>query len=98
MLVLLALWVATPKVYIHILLKHNHTSSPPNEETKVKSESNDDCDFEKYDKPAYFNIFKFISSFIPNKQPHSGKISGTRSFLSIVSVAISPLRGPPVSE
>lgn len=98
LLVLIALWVATPKVYIHILLKHDHSLVKADAETKVNSESNEDCDFEKYDKPAYFNIFKFICSFIPSRQPHSGKISTGVSYLSDVSTAISLLRAPPAGE
>lgn len=74
-LVLLSLWVATPKVYVHILLRYDHTISNDEAGTNVKSESNDACDFEKYDKPAYFNIFKFISGFIPSRQQHSSKVS-----------------------
>jgi len=98
-LVLLALWVATPKVYIHELLNHNHTEMDVSTETKVKSQSStDDCDFEKYNKPSYFNLFKFICSFIPSKAKNSSKIAEKALRLSSLSYAISLLRGPPAGN
>ena len=97
-LVLMALWVATPKVYIHELFNHDHSEISIGTETKVKSESTDDCDFEKYNKPVYFSIFKFISSFLPLKPQNTNKSSAKAISLSIISQAVSLLRGPPVSE
>jgi hypothetical protein len=97
-LVLMALWVATPKVYIHELLHHDHSGISIDTETKVKSESTDDCDFEKYDKPAYFSIFKFISGFLPIKPQHTNRSSEKAIGLSAISYAVSLLRGPPVGE
>ena len=97
-LVLMALWVATPKVYIHDLLHHDHSGINIDAETKVKSSSTDDCDFEKYDKPVYFSIFKFIGSFLPLKSQAAHKTSEKAISISAISHAISLLRGPPVSE
>jgi hypothetical protein len=98
-LVLMALWVATPKVYIHDLLNHNHAEINLSKETQVNTAAADeDCDFEEYNKPAYFNVFKFIFSFIPNKSKDSEKISENSSALSNISYAISFLRGPPVTN
>ena len=98
-LVLMALWVATPKVYIHALLHHDHSVISIDKETKVKSHSSaDDCDIEKYNKPAYFNVFKFIYSFIPSKTKSTGKIAEKALNLSNISYAISLLRGPPVGQ
>jgi hypothetical protein len=86
-------------VYIHQLLHKTHTDAAISNETKVKSQSaEDDCDFEKYNKPAYFNLFKFICSFIPSKAKNSSKIAEKALRLSNISYAISLLRGPPVSE
>lgn len=98
LLVVLALWVATPKVYIHDLLHHNHSNVLIGNEAKVKSQSTDDCDFEKYDKPVYFNIFKFISNFIPLKPSNSKETRLSDIKISSISFAISFLRGPPASE
>lgn len=98
-LVLMALWVATPKVYIHDLLHHDHSPVELGAETKVRSQSStDDCDYEKYNKPSYFNVFKFIVSFIPSKAKSSGKIAEKAIYFSKLSYAISLLRGPPVND
>jgi len=97
-LVLMALWVATPKVYIHALFNHNHEDISISTETKVKSQSDEDCDFEKYNKPVYFSLFKFISSFLPLK-PQSGNKSSEKAIsISMITHAVSLLRGPPVGE
>ena len=95
-LVLIALWVATPKVYIHALLNHDHSAVALDNETKVKAPSSaDDCDVEKYNKPAYFNLFKFICSFIPSKTKTQNKIVEKALQLYNISYAVSLLRGPP---
>ncbi len=69
-LFLSVLWVATPKVYIHQLFNHQHELLKTNGETSVQTETNADCDFEKYDAPIHFTIFKFINNFIPLKPKH----------------------------
>jgi hypothetical protein len=97
-LMLIALWIATPKVYLHELLNHDHSEIDLSKETKVKSQSSDDCDFEKYNKPAYFSLFKFICSFIPSRAKTSGKIAEKALQLSGLSSAINLLRGPPIGE
>ena len=97
-LLILALWIATPKVYIHNLLHHNHSVNALDAETQVKSANTDDCDYEKYDKPVYFNIFKFIFSFIPVKTQDEDKVQQQSDKLSGVSYAISLLRAPPVAQ
>jgi hypothetical protein len=95
----MALWVATPKVYIHALLNHDHSAVTLDAETKVKSQSSqEDCDVEKYNKPAYFNLFKFICSFIPSKTKTQSSIAEKALQLSSVSYAISLFRAPPVAE
>ncbi|MBL7933471.1 MAG: hypothetical protein JNL60_16310 [Bacteroidia bacterium] len=98
LLLILALWIATPKVFIHNLMGHDHSGVELSKETKVKSQSNDDCDFEKYNKPVYFSLFKFICSFIPSKSKTSSKIAEKAIQLSGISYAISLFRGPPVME
>ncbi|MCC6369549.1 MAG: hypothetical protein IT236_00950 [Bacteroidia bacterium] len=94
----MALWIATPKVYIHNLLHHDHSQSLTGPETQVKSSSTEDCDYEKYDKPVYFNIFKFIFSFIPVKSSDDDKVSTSSDKASSIAHAISLLRAPPVTE
>ena len=93
-MVLLAVWVALPKFYVHALFNHQHTPLEITNETSVQSKA-DDCDFEKYDKPAYFNLFKFICSFIPDRARPSGNIS-LELFFFTQSLFTSHLeRGPP---
>jgi hypothetical protein len=96
-LILLALWIATPKVYIHNLLDHHHTEITTGSETTVKTQSADECEFDKYNKPVYFSIFRFICSFIPLKSPGAGKLPEGRMFLVKLSFAVSQLRGPPTN-
>ncbi len=94
----MALWIAVPKVYIHELLHHNHTALAISPETKVQSQATDDCDFDEYNKPVYFNLFKFISSFIPLKPQNAVKTVEKALSLSNISYAVSLLRGPPITE
>ena len=61
-LFLCTLWVATPQVYIHKLFNHNHELIKTNGETSVQAEANPDCDFDEYNSPVYFTIFKFINN------------------------------------
>lgn len=97
-LLLLALWVAVPKVYIHDLLHHNHSSVIFDGETKLKSSENtEDCDFEEYNKPVYFNIFNFINNFLPFKQKEPVSFSINSFKLSSGSFGISLLRAPPLN-
>ena len=95
----MALWVATPKVYIHDLLHHDHSIISFDSETKVQSsQSADDCDFDEYNKPVYFNIFKFVNNFIPLK-PQNSIVTEISAFaFSNISFAISLLRAPPISQ
>lgn len=94
----MALWVATPKVYIHALFNHDHSGISIDPETKVKSASADDCDFDKYNKPVYFSLFRFITSFLPLKPQGGNKSSAKSISISAVFEAISALRGPPAGE
>jgi hypothetical protein len=95
--VLLAVWVATPKVYIHALLNHDHSGYAVSSETRVKSQSADDCEFDKYNKPGYFSIFRFISNFIPLKPQNAGKVAEVLMRLSRITSGVTLLRAPPVN-
>lgn len=95
---LLALWIAVPKVYIHDLLNHDHTHVTKGDQTAVNTQSADDCDFDSYDKPVYFSIFKFLISFIPVKSSDGKKFSNNSLKESSISFAISLLRAPPVAN
>ena len=62
------LFAALPKVYIHALLGHIHHSKTSKTEVSV-TENNDtqDCNFEKFNTPVYYSVFKFILNFSPLK-------------------------------
>jgi len=98
LLVIMAMWVATPKVYIHELLHHNHSGIQIGNEAKLQSQSTDDCDFNQYNKPVYFNIFKFISNLVPLKPQNAIRKIEKALSLSQICHSISYLRGPPVTE
>lgn len=97
LLVVLALWVATPKIYIHELFNHDHGTLNTSEgETRLKPKTpTDDCDLEKYNKPAYFNLFKFICSFIPSRSKTNSHIREKVFHLTGISFAVSLWRAPP---
>jgi hypothetical protein len=93
---MMALWVATPKVYVHNLLNHNHdTSIEVDGETKLQEKSTDDCNFEKYNTPSHFNVFKFLNSFIPSKPQSIIRTQKTSTNFAVKSNAIYLLRAPP---
>ncbi len=95
-MVLCALWVATPKVYIHNLLNHDHSSINTSDETSVQTEAKDDCDFDKYDSPVYFTLFKFINSFIPSKPKEQSLLIRNPSYQNSYLDQSASLRAPPI--
>lgn len=98
LLVLMALWVATPKVYVHNLLNHNHDASiNVSGQTKVDNKNTDDCDFEKYNNPSYFNVFKLLTNFIPSKPQSVLQTPKLTLNLFTKSNAIYLLRAPPIN-
>jgi hypothetical protein len=95
-LFLCTLWIVTPKVYIHKLLNHNHQVLNPKGETSVNTETNQDCDFDKYDSPVYFTIFKFINNFIPLKPKQQSALIPPASDYSSFTRDSGASRAPPV--
>ena len=62
-------FVAVPKVYIHSLLGHIHNTIHSSTDITVTENSDtQDCNFEKFDTPVYYSVFKFILNFIPLKE------------------------------
>lgn len=96
-LFLCALWIVTPKAYIHQLLNHDHQTVKTNGETSVQAEANPDCDFDKYDSPVYFTIFKFINNFIPLKPKHEAVLITPNSFYSSFVGDSGASRAPPIA-
>ena len=96
-LFLSALWLVTPKVYIHKLLNHTHQSIKTNGETSVQAEANSDCNFDKYDSPVYFTIFKFINNFISLKPKREAVlVAPTSDYNSFVGDS-GASRAPPIA-
>lgn len=91
------LWIVTPKAYIHQLLNHDHQTIKTDGETSVQTETNPDCDFDKYDSPVYFTIFKFINNFIPLKPKHEAVlIAPVQNYSSFVGDS-GASRAPPIA-
>ena len=96
-LFLCALWVATPQVYIHKLFNHTHELVKTNGETSVQTEANSDCDFDKYDSPVYFTIFKFINNFIPLKPKQEAALITPNSDYNSFIGDSGTSRAPPIA-
>lgn len=98
-LLVVFIFAAVPKVYIHSLLGHTHHSQKAvSSETSVNSDENTkDCDVEKFDTPVYFTVFKFILNFLPLKDSKKTTFNTQESKIQKVYNKNSPLRGPPVA-
>lgn len=96
-LFLSALWLVTPKVYIHKLLNHTHQTVKTNGETSVQAEANSDCNFDKYDSPVYFTIFKFINNFIPIKPKQEAVLVNPSSDYNSFIGDSGASRAPPIA-
>ena len=94
-LLLCAIWIATPKVYVHNLLDHDHSSVNTSAETSVQTEAKDDCEFDKFNSPVYFTLFKFINSFIPAKAKEQSLLIKDPSFQNSYLDQTASLRAPP---
>lgn len=96
---MLTVWIAVPKVYVHELFHHNHEVLKVSDKPEFHSEqSTEDCDFEQYNKPVYFHIFTFISKLVPVKPKNTRETFQNNLQLPAVSVLISLLRAPPLTQ
>jgi hypothetical protein len=95
----IAIFIATPKVYIHKLLGHDHSfeHSLKNQKASINNDKNQDCNLDKFETPVYFTIFKFIINWSPIKQ-RSEKIQFHKNvfFNSCSGITLSLLRAPPL--
>lgn len=93
-LLLLCAWIATPKVYLHAMMGHTHAPTISTSDAQINPQE-EDCDFDKYDKPAYFSLFRFISGFLPVKpKKEVSQVRPVKVAMPDV-VAVDPMRGPP---
>jgi hypothetical protein len=63
-ILLIALWFAAPSAYTNNF-NYNGASLLAKTEPKVETQEPSDID---YNKPVYFNIFKFVNGLIPGKK------------------------------
>lgn len=92
------LFAATPKVYIHNLLGHNHGFTQPTSDVTVNElEDTQDCNFEKFDTPVYYTVFKFILNFLPLKEIKQTSFFYKQESIQRHQYFISLLRGPPIA-
>ena len=92
------LFASVPKVYIHSLLGHVHNAIHTSSDVTV-SENGDtqDCNFEKYDTPVYYSVFKFILNFLPLKEAKETSFYFNELSVPKFQYNTSPLRGPPIA-
>lgn len=98
-LLAVVLFAAIPKVYIHTLLGHTHTiiNNIPNDVSISEQEEAQDCNFDKFDTPVYYTVFKFILNFLPLKEPKQTSFFYYQQSIQKFQYNISPLRGPPIA-
>lgn len=97
-LLAVVLFAAVPKVYIHSLLGHEHTEIQPTSESCLRDdEGTKDCNFEKFDTPVYYTVFKFILNFLPLKGTKQASFFYHQDSIFQYHYNTSLLRGPPIA-
>ncbi len=98
-LLAVVLFAAVPKVYIHALLGHTHSIiNSISEGTSInEQEGTQDCNFEKYDAPVYYTVFKFILNFLPLKQAKQTSFYYHQHLIEKSQYNTALLRGPPIA-
>lgn len=98
-LLAVVLFAAVPKVYIHALLGHTHSiiNSISDGTSVNEQEGTQDCNFEKYDSPVYYTVFKFILNFVPLKPAKQTSFNYHQDIIEKTQFNTSLLRGPPVA-
>ncbi len=99
LLLAVVLFAALPKVYIHSLLGHTHTiiNSISGDVNVNEQEGTQDCNFEKFDTPVYFTVFKFILNFLPLKETKQTSFFYYQKSIPKLHYNTSLLRGPPMA-
>jgi len=93
------LFAAVPKIYVHSLLGHTHkaTKTLLNVFSVNEQEGTQDCNFEKFDTPVYYTVFKFILNFSPLKQTKPTSFLYHQKLIPNLQYNTSLLRGPPMA-
>jgi hypothetical protein len=99
LLLAVVLFAAVPKVYIHSLLGHTHhvMHSVSDVITVSGDEGTQDCNFENFDTPVYYTVFKFILNFLPIKETKQTSFFYHHTFIPQHHYNTSFLRGPPIA-
>jgi hypothetical protein len=96
---LIAIFAAVPKVYIHKLLGHDHSieHSLKGQKSSITNEKNQNCNLDKFEAPVYFTIFKFLIKWSPLKQrAEKVQFHYKSSFTSKSEFSLALLRAPPL--
>lgn len=97
-LLAVVLFAAVPKVYIHSLLGHEHGIIQSTSDVCLDElGDNQDCNFEKFDTPVYFTVFKFILNFLPLKEAKQTSFFYYQKSIPQLQYNTSLLRGPPMA-
>lgn len=98
-LLAVVLFAAVPKVYVHSLLGHTHDviHSVTGDLTFSEQNGTKDCNFEKFDTPVYYTVFKFILNFLPIKEAKQTSFFYYQETIPKLQYNTSLLRGPPVA-
>ncbi len=99
LLLAVVIFASVPKVYLHSLLGHKHNISLPSSDniTVSEQENTRDCDFEKFDTPVYYTVFKFILNFLPLKEAKQTSFFYYQKSIPKFQYNTSLLRGPPIA-
>ena len=99
LLLVVVMFVALPKSYIHSLLGHKHNVSHTSTSliTVSENEETQDCNFEKFDTPVYYTVFKFILNFLPINTSKETAFVFKQKQIPNSFYSISLLRGPPIA-
>lgn len=99
LLLFVVVFSAIPKSYIHSLLGHTHNISQPKTDVATVSENQEtqDCNFEKFDTPVYYTVFKFILNFLPITTSKETSFNFVQQEVPNTFYSISFLRGPPLA-
>ncbi|MES2513894.1 MAG: hypothetical protein V4580_07100 [Bacteroidota bacterium] len=99
LLLAVVLFAAIPKIYIHSLLGHTHSiiHSVSGAATVSEEVGSQDCNFEKFDTPVYYTVFKFILNFLPLKEARQTSFFYHPKSVPQYHYNTSLLRGPPVA-
>lgn len=98
-LLAVVLFAAIPKVYIHSLLGHSHSMmhSVTDGVNVNEEDGTQDCNFEKFDTPVYYTVFKFILNFLPLKESKQTSFFYYQKSVPQFQYNTSLLRGPPIA-